>query len=223
MIKQVIWSSTIDWTNQLSTVLFFGGCNFNCDYCHNRELDKQEDIPFDDILEKLIERKPIVDHIILSGGEPTVSNGYFDILKKLRDNGFKVGIHTNGSKPFVVLDSIDKYGVSFVGLDIKAGSDASYSDHFIGSYSSFSFCNALYTLYFLSQRKDRVDIDVRTTLGKYLSELELIKIGKKLSNYVNEWNLQYEVQEGKQIKYLNAKQYENVVDGLRHFIKINFR
>ena len=185
MIKQVIWSSTIDWPNQLSTVLFFGVCNFTCSYCHNRELDKQDDIPFDEILEKLIERKSIVDHIILSGGEPTISKDYFYVLEKLRGSGFKVGIHTNGTKPFVVSDSVDKYGVSFVGLDIKAGSDLAYSEYYNNSFSEFSFSNVMYALYLLSHKKDKIQLDVRTTLGKHLSERELIRIGRKIGGYVS--------------------------------------
>lgn len=223
MIKQVIWSSTIDWPNQLSTVLFFGGCNFTCSYCHNRELDKQDDIPFDEILEKLIERKSIVDHIVLSGGEPTISKDYFYVLKKLRGSGFKVGIHTNGTKPFVVSDSVDKYGVSFVGLDIKAGSDLAYSEYYNNSFSEFSFSNVMYALYLLSHKKDKIQLDVRTTLGKHLSERELIRIGRKIGGYVKEWNLQYEVQDGKQIKYFNQKQYDAIVDDLRDFVSVRYR
>lgn len=223
MIKQVIWSSTIDWPNQLSTVLFFGGCNFTCSYCHNRELDKQDDIPFDEILEKLIERKSVVDHIILSGGEPTISKDYFDILKKLTENGFKVGIHTNGTKPFVVSDSIDKYGVSFVGLDIKAGSDLAYSEYYNNFFSEFSFSNVMYTLYLISHKKDKIQLDVRTTLGKHLSGREIIRIGRKISGYTKEWNLQYEVQDGKHIKYFNQKQYDAIVDNLRDFVSVRYR
>ena len=223
MIKQVIWSSTIDWPNQLSTVLFFGGCNFTCSYCHNRELDKQEDISFDEILEKLIERKSIVDHIILSGGEPTISKDYFYVLQKLRGSGFKIGIHTNGTKPFVVSDSVDKYGVSFVGLDIKAGSDSAYSEYYNNSFSEFSFSNVMYTLYLISHKKDKIQLDVRTTLGKHLSERELIRIGRKIGGYTKEWNLQYEVQDGKQIKYFNQKQYDDIVDDLRDFVSVKYR
>ena len=40
MIKSIIWSSMIDYPNQVSTILFVGTCNWNCEFCHNLPLLK---------------------------------------------------------------------------------------------------------------------------------------------------------------------------------------
>jgi len=118
MITQVIWTSMVDCPNHVCSVLFFGECNFECKFCYNKELVKMKTIDFDkEILPKLIERKDFIQHIILSGGECTCSNEFTDIVQKLYMEGFKVGIHTNGSNPDVVEKNIEE--ISFLGIDFK--------------------------------------------------------------------------------------------------------
>ncbi len=118
MVKQVMWTSMVDYPNHISTVLFLGSCNFKCSYCYNKELYALDNIDFDSrILPKLIERKQIINHIILSGGECTSDTQFEEILQKLYLNGFVIGIHTNGSKPDIIEKNIDK--ISYLGIDIK--------------------------------------------------------------------------------------------------------
>src|SRR5665647_3332267 len=37
-IKGFIETSFLDWKECLSSVIFLGGCNFRCPYCHNKDL-----------------------------------------------------------------------------------------------------------------------------------------------------------------------------------------
>ena len=37
-IKGYIESSFLDWDGKLCAVVFFGGCNLRCGYCHNKEM-----------------------------------------------------------------------------------------------------------------------------------------------------------------------------------------
>lgn len=118
MIKSVIWSSMIDYPDNVCTTLFSGVCNFDCEFCYNKGLLNEKELDFDkDIFPKLIERKDFIDHIIISGGECTIHPDFENILNKLYDNGFKIGIHTNGYTPEVLEKLIDK--IDFVGMDIK--------------------------------------------------------------------------------------------------------
>lgn len=118
MIKHVIWASMIDYPKTVSTVLFTGACNFNCDYCYNKTLKQAETLSFEDtILPKLLKRKDFVDHVVISGGEPTIDPEFENILDILYKEGFKVGVHTNGSNPDVIKRNIDK--IDFLGIDIK--------------------------------------------------------------------------------------------------------
>lgn len=118
MFKSIVWSSTIDYPNQVSTVLFVGTCNWRCEYCYNRNLINNKSIDFDtEILPRLLDRKDFINHIVISGGECTCYNELENVIDKLIDNGFIIGIHTNGSNPKMLKKILPK--ISFVGMDIK--------------------------------------------------------------------------------------------------------
>jgi len=112
----------IDYPGETCAVLFTGACNFNCDYCYNKTLKVAEDKVFDkEILPKLLDRREFVDHVVLSGGEPTIDKNFDYIIDTLYKNGFKIGLHTNGSNPDKVINNIDK--IEYLGIDIKTSFD----------------------------------------------------------------------------------------------------
>ena len=116
--KSVVWSSTIDYPNEVSTVLFVGTCNWDCEYCYNKTLNKNKDIDFQtQILLRLIDRKAFVNHVVISGGECTLYPELEETINILVENGFIVGIHTNGSKPEIIKKILPK--IKFIGMDIK--------------------------------------------------------------------------------------------------------
>ncbi len=118
MIKSVIWSSMIDYPENICTTLFTGVCNFDCEFCYNKGLLKEKELDFENtILPKLLDRKDFIDHVIISGGECTVHEDFEKYVDILYDNGFKIGIHTNGYTPEVLERVIDK--IDYVGMDIK--------------------------------------------------------------------------------------------------------
>lgn len=116
--KSIVWSSTIDYPNEVSTVLFVGTCNWDCQYCYNKTLDKNVDIDFKtQILPRLLDRKEFINHIVISGGECTLYPDLEETIDTLIENGFIVGIHTNGSRPNIIKEILPK--ISFIGMDIK--------------------------------------------------------------------------------------------------------
>lgn len=118
MITQVLWASMVDFPGHTCAVLFVDKCNFNCAYCYNKNLKNKKALDFDkQILPKLKERQDFVNHVIISGGEPTQDIQFEYILDKLNEAGFIVGIHTNGYNPEIIKKNIDK--ISFLGIDIK--------------------------------------------------------------------------------------------------------
>lgn len=118
MVKSVIWSSMIDYPDNVCTTLFTGVCNFDCEFCYNKGLLKEKEIDFEkEILPKLLERKDFIDHIIISGGECTIHPNFENIINTLYENGFKIGIHTNGYAPEILDKVIGK--IDYVGMDIK--------------------------------------------------------------------------------------------------------
>lgn len=118
MIKSVIWSSMIDYPDNICTTLFTGVCNFDCEFCYNKGLLQEKELDFNkEIFPKLLDRKDFIDHVIISGGECTIHEDFEKYINILYDNGFTIGIHTNGYTPEILERMIDK--IDYVGMDIK--------------------------------------------------------------------------------------------------------
>ena len=185
MIKHVIWASMIDYPGQTATVLFTGACNFNCDYCYNKTLKQAEDKIFDKvILPKLLERQDFVNHVILSGGEPTVDKDFEHILDALNKHGFIVGIHTNGSNPDKIINNIDK--IDYLGIDIKS----SFAKYDIVAGTKVNVDNVKKTIEFVASSGKNYEF--RTTLfPRDVNEQDVISIATYLKEIgANRYHLQ---------------------------------
>ena len=182
MIKHVIWASMIDYPGQTATVLFTGSCNFNCDYCYNKTLKQAEDKIFDKvILPKMLERQDFVNHVILSGGEPTVDKDFEYMLDTLNKHGFIVGVHTNGSNPDKIINNIDK--IDYLGIDIKT----SFDKYDIVAGTKTNVDNVKKTIEFVAQSGKNYEF--RTTLfPRDVNEDDVLNVAKYL-------------------KYIGAKKY----------------
>lgn len=185
MIKHVIWASMIDYPGQTSTVLFTGACNFNCDYCYNKSLNLAKDKVFDkSILPELIKRRDFIDHVILSGGEPTIDKEFEYIVNVLYSNGFKVGVHTNGSNPEKIINNIDK--IDYLGIDIKT----SFNKYDIVAGTKVNVDNVKKTIEFVV--KSGKTYEFRTTLfPRDVDEQDVLYIAKYLKEIgANKYHLQ---------------------------------
>ncbi len=122
-IKGFIETSFIDWKKQLASVLFSGGCNFRCPFCHNRQLvvspECMEDIPFDYVLGRLGKFREWVERAVVTGGEPTIHNGLAGVLEAIKKQGLKVKLDTNGSRPEVVKELVGSGLVDYIAMDVK--------------------------------------------------------------------------------------------------------
>ena len=121
-------TSLIDYPDRVASVLFTGGCNLRCPYCHNGELVHSYAGPFleeDDVLEALLERKHFVDSVVVTGGEPTIHDGLPGFLARLKEHGFNVKLDTNGFKPDVLRSCLSS--LDYVAMDVKT-SPEKYSE-----------------------------------------------------------------------------------------------
>ena len=114
--------TTQDFPGNLACIIFTSGCNFNCDYCYNRDLveSKAPEIKEEEIFSYLEERKKMLDGVVISGGEPTIWDDLIPFIKKIREYGFKVKLDTNGYRPEVLKEIIDNKLVDYIAMDIKA-------------------------------------------------------------------------------------------------------
>ncbi|HOV89369.1 MAG TPA: anaerobic ribonucleoside-triphosphate reductase activating protein [Syntrophorhabdaceae bacterium] len=122
-IKGFIETSFIDWRGHLSSVLFTGGCNFRCPYCHNSDLvlkhESLDDIPLDFILLRLKKFKRWVDHLVITGGEPTIHKGLEDLIRTFKKQEMSVKLDTNGSNPHMLKRLVYHGMIDYIAMDIK--------------------------------------------------------------------------------------------------------
>ena len=77
-------------------------------------------LPEEDILKFLATRINKLDGVVLTGGEPTLQKDLPEILRKIKSMGFSTKLDSNGSKPELLKELIDRKLIDFVAMDIKA-------------------------------------------------------------------------------------------------------
>lgn len=122
-VKGFIDTSFIDWKGQLSSVVFTGGCNFRCPYCHNSSIvlhpEQIENVPLEYIFGHLRKYKHWIERIVITGGEPTINKELTTFIEQLKHEGLMVKLDTNGSSPSVIKDLTNKGLIDYIAMDIK--------------------------------------------------------------------------------------------------------
>lgn len=114
-------SSTVDYPGQLCTSVFTPGCNFNCRWCHNRNVwDSRDEISSDEVLAFLHARQGLLDGVAISGGEPTLQLDLPAFCEQVKQQGFLVKLDTNGSNPQALRELLSRSLVDYVAMDYKA-------------------------------------------------------------------------------------------------------
>jgi pyruvate formate lyase activating enzyme len=113
-------TSLIDYPDNISTVLFTHGCNLRCPYCHNWRIvigDIEPQMSDDDVIADLELRKKFIDHVVVSGGEPTLQPDLPSFLFRLKSLGFKLKLDSNGLLPEMLQECLPY--LDYVALDVK--------------------------------------------------------------------------------------------------------
>lgn len=114
--------STIDYDGFLSSVIFTYGCNFRCPYCHNPELVLKSNEKFlsqAQILPEIRQRQKLIDAVVITGGEPLLHKGIFELIKSLKSLNLKIKLDTNGSFPNELKSLIRGKLIDYIAMDIK--------------------------------------------------------------------------------------------------------
>lgn len=122
MIYGVQKLSLVDYPKYPAFVLFLGGCNFRCPFCHNESIVNKKDIlyPLENVLEMIESRKHFINAIVVTGGEPTIyGKKLIDLLIELKKFNLKIKLDTNGSNPLLLKEILEKALVDYVAMDIK--------------------------------------------------------------------------------------------------------
>lgn len=114
-------TSLLDYPGHLAAVIFTGGCNFRCPFCHNSDLviSPSADYTEEAILNTLRKRKAILEGVCITGGEATLQPDLVDFIKKIHEIGYKIKLDTNGYRPDVLKTVLEEKLVDYVAMDIK--------------------------------------------------------------------------------------------------------
>jgi pyruvate formate lyase activating enzyme len=174
-VKGLLKTSLIDYPGEISSVVFIGGCNLRCRFCHNANLvndyNETPSIPLEEVFSTLISRKKNISSIVITGGEPSFNSSIIEFISELKAHNFKVKLDTNGFFPEVIQSLSSKKMIDYISLDIKT-SPAKYKD----LTGDSSFDKVLSTLNIL--KDNDIDYEVRTTCVPGFVDIdELLEIG----------------------------------------------
>jgi pyruvate formate lyase activating enzyme len=123
-IKGFQKTSLIDYPPYTASIIFIGGCNFRCPYCHNHDLvlrsGEMPTINEEEIFDSIIDRKAWIDAVEITGGEPTLYPDLKRLVKRIKEMGLKVKLDTNGTNPNLVWDMLEEKLLDYIAMDIKA-------------------------------------------------------------------------------------------------------
>ena len=127
-IAGLVKTSTIDYPEKIACVIFTAGCNYDCWYCHNRALLSNPPLLDEEkILSFLQRRTPVLEGVVISGGEPTQQNDLVSFVAKIKGIGYSVKLDTNGSNPAILNKLLQNSVVDYVAIDYKAPFEKYYA------------------------------------------------------------------------------------------------
>lgn len=184
--------SLIDYPGKISCVVFTGGCNFRCPFCHNPCLvfdpASQPKVTGPQFFHFLETRKRRLDGVVISGGEPTLQKDLPEFAAKVRAEGFLVKLDTNGSHPEVLEQLLADSALNAFGIDYKA--PASRYAELTGAEDAGVYDRVRRSLELALS--SGAELDVRTTVHRrLLSEEDLSRMYEELRALgVTRWVLQ---------------------------------
>lgn len=177
-------SSLVDYPGLVSCVLFAPGCNFDCFYCHNRQLfdGPHEVLSNTAILEFLEKRVGLLDAVVVTGGEPTLQPDLSETLQRIGELGFRVKLDTNGAHPEIVAALLREKRFDFCAVDYKAPAER-YREICGPAADAAKVRETIRIL-----AKSGVDFEIRTTVIPQLKQEDLLQMARELPS-VPRWSL----------------------------------
>lgn len=187
-IKGIQKTSLVDFPGRLSTVLFSGGCNLSCKFCHNPELACNScalsSYSTEEALEFLNSRQKLIDGVVISGGEPTLSRNIDDFITSLKASSLAVKIDTNGFKPDVIERLLSRNLLDYIAIDIKTSPDK--YPFLTDSEVDFGMLKKTVDIV----RESGVDYEIRTTcIPYYVTQEDFVRIKNEIG-HVKKYYLQ---------------------------------
>ena len=159
-IGGIIDISTVDIPHKSAMVIFTVGCNFKCDFCHNKYLlqpNVGREYEVNELV-NLIKTNELVSGVSISGGEPTLQNDLVELCIEIQKIGKYLSIDTNGSNPEIIKKVTPH--INRVALDLKGPLESEKLKRITGVDVEIKKIKE--TIRFLNAQKD-IDFEIRTT------------------------------------------------------------
>ncbi len=226
-----------EWPNKVCSVIFTGGCNFRCPFCHNFDLvlnqDKFPVITEKEILDYLKSNNDLLDGVMITGGEPLLGmenkdsaglKNLIDFIQKIKEIGLLVGIETNGSFPRALEFLIEKKAIDYIAMDIKAPLKQDKYDKLSGQKIDLKKIKKSVKLIIGSE----INYEFRTTaVPNLLTSEDILEIIKDLKGAKNYYLQQFN---SKNVLDKNLKEspysndwFEAIKEKIKKDFKINLR
>jgi pyruvate formate lyase activating enzyme len=218
-----------DFPSKVACIVFLVNCNFKCKFCYNKELtsfkffkkSKRELVEEKDFFAFLESKKKMLDGVVITGGEPSVSPGLFNFIKKIKSKGFAVKLDTNGTNPQILKKLISENLLDYVAMDLKAP-PSRYAEI---TQSKVPFENIAESIELL--RVSNVPHEFRTTLYPKLSFSDLIEMSHFLKG--EKWLLQsFEPKQAldvlsRKLKPLKPSEVKKFISEVRDIVDVKLR
>lgn len=218
-----------DFPGKVACIVFLVNCNFKCKFCYNKELtsfkyfkkSKRELIEEKDFFKFLDSKKKMIDGVVITGGEPTVSPGLIEFIKKIKEKGFFVKLDTNGTNPLVLKKIFSQNLVDYVAMDFKAP---------VGKFheitqSRIPFETILESVSLI--KASGVSHEFRTTLYPKLTRVDLIE----MASFLKGSNWFWQLFEGKnafdpksrKLKSMKLSEIKKIIEEIKPLVNVSLR
>lgn len=188
-------TSTVDYRGHIASVVYFGGCNLRCPFCHNGDLVLPESVskftPMtqEEALAQLASVSKLTTGVALSGGEPTLSGtDLIPFVKEIKKLNKLVKLDTNGLAPSILEALLTEHLIDYVALDAKTSLGRYQAELGGDEYSEESFLTAVDILH---NHRPNVTVEARTTcVPSLILPDDVNRLGEILARRVDLWVLQ---------------------------------
>lgn len=209
--------SLIDYSGNISSVVFTQGCNFRCGFCHNPDLvlpEKFGDVYKEEkIFNYLKKYRNLLDAVCITGGEPTIHNDLPLFISKIKELELKVKLDSNGTNPNMLKILISQNMVDFIAMDIKHQLKFELYNKTVGNgINKDVFTKILNSIDII--KNSEIDYEFRTTIAKGLHKKEDTKTLKNQfgKNYqIQNFNPDIVLNENLEIVSFSKSEYEELL------------
>jgi pyruvate formate lyase activating enzyme len=163
----------------------------------------------------------MLDGVVITGGEPTMSPGLHNFIKKIKSLGFAVKLDTNGTHPNLLRKLIAENLLDYIAVDLKAPPEK----HHQITQSRIHFSPVLESIDLV--KVSNVPHEFRTTLFPLLTAHDLIE----MSHFIKKENWFWQQFQPRQaldvksrkLKPLKLSEINKIADEIKPFVNVIIR